>query len=679
METVKDEGDGEAGEGSKRRMVTEVVDVESEWGKAALAAATRRRMTTGKRLGGLFRGTNLLYTIGWIVMIALTAYITKTPLQEKRFDPYDILGLQVGATTKEIKSSYRKLSLKYHPDKNPDPAAAEYFADSIAPAYKTLTDDAARENYEKYGHPDGKQSTKLGIALPETLFGKGGMAPVMLVLLVVGGILLPLVIAMCSIRRMNRFGGNNVLKQTQVNYAHMLKPALALSKVPETLSVAHEFIEMPFTDGQDVAVSHLLKELKHEYDSKDQKLMKRKPSIIKAHMLIVAQTSRRLSTLPAILAADAKKIVATVPRLMKEIFNIASMPINRAGHSYARPQISFMEFYQCFTQGVPLSARKRDQDGTASLLQLPHFSAENVNPVAKKCKSVSALLKLSSEDVIKLLRDARFSEAASKDVERHLGLIPRVTTFDVALTVDGEQEILEGDFVTADLKIKLTRSGGPLGGATPPLPFCAAERKEGWRVFVYDQSTNTLLANKVLTDIELDKMERGQEPLAISMQFMGMPSGMYNLGVTMMSDFWIGVDAKSSIMMKVSKPTAANLAAREAKGASQSDLTKAGEVESESDYSEDDSEDYSDDYSDDDYPSDETGTSESDDEARARINATKQRGGAQPPPPQPKKTAARPPEDESKAVQAKSEDAAKPKEESKPEEKPKVDDATSLD
>ena len=70
----------------------------------------------------------------------------------------------------------------------------------------------ARELREIWA-PDGKQSTKLGIALPETLFGKGGMAPVMLVLLVVGGILLPLVIAMCSIRRMNEFGGNNVLKQ----------------------------------------------------------------------------------------------------------------------------------------------------------------------------------------------------------------------------------------------------------------------------------------------------------------------------------------------------------------------------------------------------------------------------------------------------------------------------------
>ena len=51
-------------------------------------------------MGRIVSRTNLLYTIGWIVMIALTAYITKTPLQEKRFDPYDILGLRVGATAK---------------------------------------------------------------------------------------------------------------------------------------------------------------------------------------------------------------------------------------------------------------------------------------------------------------------------------------------------------------------------------------------------------------------------------------------------------------------------------------------------------------------------------------------------------------------------------------------------
>ena len=52
-----------------------------------------------------------------------------------------ILMLQVerGATEKDVKRAYRQLSKQYHPDKNPDPAAAVYFAESISKAYKALT------------------------------------------------------------------------------------------------------------------------------------------------------------------------------------------------------------------------------------------------------------------------------------------------------------------------------------------------------------------------------------------------------------------------------------------------------------------------------------------------------------------------------------------------------------
>ena len=60
----------------------------------------------------------------------------------------------------------------YHPDKNPDPKATEYFAEYITKAYQALTDETARANYEKYGHPDGQQAQDVGIALPEWIFSK---------------------------------------------------------------------------------------------------------------------------------------------------------------------------------------------------------------------------------------------------------------------------------------------------------------------------------------------------------------------------------------------------------------------------------------------------------------------------------------------------------------------------
>jgi translocation protein SEC63 len=67
---------------------------------------------------------------------------------------YMILMLQVerGATEKDIKRAYRQLSKQYHPDKNPDPAAAVYFAESISKAYKALT-----------GQPDRPESCKAGL------------------------------------------------------------------------------------------------------------------------------------------------------------------------------------------------------------------------------------------------------------------------------------------------------------------------------------------------------------------------------------------------------------------------------------------------------------------------------------------------------------------------------------
>lgn len=43
------------------------------------------------------------------------------------------------------------------PLQNPDPKAAQYFASYISKAYAALTDEVSRQNYEKYGHPDGPQ------------------------------------------------------------------------------------------------------------------------------------------------------------------------------------------------------------------------------------------------------------------------------------------------------------------------------------------------------------------------------------------------------------------------------------------------------------------------------------------------------------------------------------------
>ncbi|CAG2173308.1 unnamed protein product, partial [Oppiella nova] len=65
-------------------------------------------------------------------------------------DYYSILGISKNATVDDIKKAYRKLALKYHPDKNKAPEAEEKFK-LIAEAYEVLSDKKKRDIYDQYG------------------------------------------------------------------------------------------------------------------------------------------------------------------------------------------------------------------------------------------------------------------------------------------------------------------------------------------------------------------------------------------------------------------------------------------------------------------------------------------------------------------------------------------------
>lgn len=69
----------------------------------------------------------------------------------KKQDYYETLGVTKEATKDEIKKAYRKLALKYHPDKNKDKNAEEKFKE-ISEAYAVLYDDEKRKMYDTYGH-----------------------------------------------------------------------------------------------------------------------------------------------------------------------------------------------------------------------------------------------------------------------------------------------------------------------------------------------------------------------------------------------------------------------------------------------------------------------------------------------------------------------------------------------
>ncbi len=83
-------------------------------------------------------------------------------------DYYEVLGVDKGASAAEIKKAYRKLAIKYHPDKNPDDKEAEEKFKEAAEAYEVLSDDNKRARYDQFGHAGMGGAAGGG-------FGGGGM------------------------------------------------------------------------------------------------------------------------------------------------------------------------------------------------------------------------------------------------------------------------------------------------------------------------------------------------------------------------------------------------------------------------------------------------------------------------------------------------------------------------
>ena len=67
-------------------------------------------------------------------------------------DYYHVLGVERNATPDEIKKAYRKLAVKFHPDKNPGDKAAEDKFKELGEAYEVISNPDKRAAYDRYGH-----------------------------------------------------------------------------------------------------------------------------------------------------------------------------------------------------------------------------------------------------------------------------------------------------------------------------------------------------------------------------------------------------------------------------------------------------------------------------------------------------------------------------------------------
>ncbi|TZF83852.1 molecular chaperone DnaJ [Pedobacter sp. BS3] len=88
-------------------------------------------------------------------------------------DYYDVLGVSRSSSADEIKKAYRKLAIKYHPDKNPGDKAAEEKFKEAAEAYEVLSNPEKRQRYDQFGHAAGSGGFGGGMNM-EDIFSQFG-------------------------------------------------------------------------------------------------------------------------------------------------------------------------------------------------------------------------------------------------------------------------------------------------------------------------------------------------------------------------------------------------------------------------------------------------------------------------------------------------------------------------
>mmetsp|Transcript_15025 Transcript_15025/g.42165 ORF Transcript_15025/g.42165 Transcript_15025/m.42165 type:complete len:747 (+) Transcript_15025:116-2356(+) len=507
---------------------------EAETHKAWVGKDGKRKKSLGQRLGGMFTRGNIILMVMWGLVALLLLYIQTSQTEIAPFDPFSIMGLPTDASEKEIKKAYRALARDTHPDKNPDDPKANEKFDLLVKAYKALTDEVARENYVKYGHPDGPQAMNIGVALPTIFFNADKKTqPLMLLGLVGVGILLPLAVAACYLSSSNKYAGPNQVQHETLalwltHHKFGIKESQGLRRIPDTLVVAKEFIDMPVPSDQALALDELKKLVTRFHpDLKDVKkdFWKRKSSIVKVHMLLLAFLERAEDEIPEILKPDLKFMLQRLPSLLAELMNVAVYPRKQYFlYGWMCPAIAVVEMMQCLTQAVPIRVRKPAQTGTAKadkggeaaavLLQLPFMDVDMIKKLSrKKIRTIADLAAMSEDDRSGALLSVGFPAEHMADVSTFLAAMPTVHA-EGEYQVDGNMSIMEGDMVTANVRVALTRPAHKLQavrfdvervkGVEAYAPHYPNPRQEQWYFLLCDSQSNILISHCSATLLEAE-------------------------------------------------------------------------------------------------------------------------------------------------------------------------------
>lgn len=504
---------------------------DSDVGAVVRTSAEKKK---AKDLKKTFKGVNSLKTKGFLINFSITVVLSivfiylMTCLQEhgevNAFDPYVILELDSGAEMKAVKRAFRTMSLIWHPDKNKNNPAAEAKFMLINKAYEALTDPVAKENWEKYGNPDGKQSLEVSIGLPSWLLDTNNRNLVLMVYLLVMVVIIPWAVYNYY-SSSSKFGEKDVMYDTYSWLHHTLNEHTILKSLPEILAGSAEFrsMNMPKTkqDKEDVAI------VMNAVRTHMQKPKFNHPVCVKGNVMLHAYLLRKTDLL-------SKDLEPNLHEMLKKSNALIEAMIAVCHHEdWLQTALNCIHFGQYIAQACWLK--------DSSLLQLPHFTEKEVKicTSGKQSQQLKNITQFIQAENKKGLDD--FTEEQKQDVLKTCKLLPDITV-ETKMYVDDDEDdkIYEGDLCTVEVVV--TRNNLSDGekatiAHAPKFPF---PKLEAWWV---------LLGTREGKIISVEKITKPEKTFSHKIKFMAPRQGTYEFDLYVKSNAYVDLDYKGKVKL----------------------------------------------------------------------------------------------------------------------------------
>lgn len=481
--------------------------------KVGEARKAARRCTAGSATWFLLK--SVILTTIWAGIFGTVMQLGQEK-EIKKFDPFDILDVPPHAANPQIKRAYRKLSLTYHPDKNPDdPLAASRFI-QITKAYQALTDDVAKRNWEKYGNPDGPQTTKVGIGLPRFLLEKEHSLMILCAFFFVLIIVVPMTF-ICYFQQTKNFAANGVLIDTLQFLGYYVSESTRVKNGPELFAACAESRQMATrpTDNTHIQqlASHVVEHKKRVFSL---------PVIMKNQFILWAHMQRRHHLMSAALRKDLDELLRHSMKVTQAMIEVACM---REWFATAQAMI---EFRRCLVQALDVKS--------SQLLQVPHVTDELVEDCRNAARPVLTLAEFLATDAAERKALLKMEGQKLADVEAFCAHIAEVE-LKAIIAVEDEAEIVVGDVATVSLQMvrKHLRENEAIG----PIhaPFFPEPKFEEWWFFLVEAAPATRI-------VHFERILDTERVVQEKLRFQVTRPGPNNLVLHALCDSYAGLDVK---------------------------------------------------------------------------------------------------------------------------------------